>query len=118
MVPKGLAAAVLVQIPLQAGIPRAEQLLTPVFATIFFTIAFTTLLIFLVEHNRYPGTSALLKSLLARARQSKYSVKLHKGAAAEAGMPAKNAKAPNARAAGKRSRKAGKKMQAKAKGKA
>ncbi len=60
MVPKGLAAAVLAQLPMQYGIPNSEQILTPVFAAIFFTIALTTILVFLVKRGKYNGLSALL----------------------------------------------------------
>ncbi len=63
MVPKGLAAAVLAQVPLQQGIPNGEQLLTPVFAAIFFTIAITTLLVFLIKHGKYHGLTSILSKL-------------------------------------------------------
>ena len=66
LAPKGLAAAVLVQIPFQQGIVGAEQLLTPVFAVIFFSILLSTILVFLVQHDKYPGTSVLIKKLFHR----------------------------------------------------
>ncbi len=64
MVPKGLAAAVLAQVPLRAGIPGAEKFLTPVFAVIFFTILTTTLLVFLASKGYYKGTSYLIMRLI------------------------------------------------------
>lgn len=57
MVPKGLSAAVLAQVPLQRGLPGAENFLTPVISTIFLTILFTTLFVFLAGRGYYKGTS-------------------------------------------------------------
>ena len=79
MVPKGLAAAVLAQIPLQDkyikgyldgtpiySIPGAEQILTPVISTIFFTIVITTIMVFLSEKTRYPGTSGFILRMFGK----------------------------------------------------
>jgi len=66
MVPKGLAAAVLAQVPMQQGIAGAEKILTPVFATIFFTIAITTVMVYLVESGRYKGLMPLITSLVTQ----------------------------------------------------
>ncbi len=71
MVPKGLAAAVLAQVPMQYGIPDSDQILTPVFAAIFFTIALTTLLVFLVKRGKYNGLSALLTKAANVVRKQK-----------------------------------------------
>ncbi len=71
MVPKGLAAAVLAQVPMQYGIPNSDKILTPVFAAIFFTIALTTLLVFLVKRGKYNGLSALLTKAANVVRKQK-----------------------------------------------
>ena len=52
MIPKGLAAAVLAQVPAQAGIEGASQIITPVISTIFFTIVITTIMVFLFRENQ------------------------------------------------------------------
>ncbi|MAG15442.1 hypothetical protein CMO88_00100 [Candidatus Woesearchaeota archaeon] len=67
MIPKGLAAAVLAQVPMQEGIAGSAKLLTPVFATIFFTIVITTITVFLIKHNKYQGTSELMIRLFNKA---------------------------------------------------
>ena len=66
MVPKGLAAAVLAQISVQTGIPGAEKIAPVVISTIFFTIVITTLMVFLSEKTKYPGTSALFLKMLGK----------------------------------------------------
>ncbi len=74
MVPKGLAAAVLAQIAVGEGLPNAEMLQTPVFSAIFFTIALTTALIFLVEHKGFRGTSDfVMKHFISKKRGWKKS---------------------------------------------
>ena len=76
MIPKGLAAAVLAQIPSQYGIPGADQIITPVISTIFFTIVITTIMIFISEKTRYPGTSALFFRIIGKnPRKKKTPVK-------------------------------------------
>ena len=66
MIPKGLAAAVLAQVPAQAGIEGASQIITPVISTIFFTIVITTIMVFLSEKTGYPGTSGLVFKILGK----------------------------------------------------
>lgn len=64
MVPKGLAAAVLAQVPLQYGLVGAENFLTPVIATILFTIILTTIFVFMAGKGYYKGTSYLIAHFL------------------------------------------------------
>ncbi|BDU78380.1 cation:proton antiporter domain-containing protein [Mesoterricola sediminis] len=54
---KGLAAAVVASIPLQMGLPRAEEIRLVVFAVVFFSILASSLLLFLQERGwlRLPG---------------------------------------------------------------
>ncbi|MBI2137267.1 cation:proton antiporter [Candidatus Woesearchaeota archaeon] len=66
MVPKGLAAAVLAQITLQQGIKGAQNILTPVFSTIFFTVAVTTIMVFLIKHGKYAGTTAGIMRIIGK----------------------------------------------------
>ena len=51
IVPKGLAAAVLATIPVQRGIPGGETIQNVVFAVIFFSIIFTSILVPVLEKN-------------------------------------------------------------------
>ena len=51
LVPKGLAAAVLASLPLQAGLPRAETIQATVYAVVFFTIVFSAALVIAVERG-------------------------------------------------------------------
>ncbi len=53
LVPKGLAAAVLVQLPLQAGIPGAETLVNIVLAVILISIVLSTILVFFAQKKSY-----------------------------------------------------------------
>ena len=71
IVPKGLAAAVLAQVPMQEGIQFTEQLLTPVFSAIFFTIAITTLMVFLVKNGKYKGANEFLSKLFGKKASAK-----------------------------------------------
>jgi len=68
MVPKGLAAAVLAQIPIQQGIPGGERFLTPVVATIFFSILVTTVMIYFIQKGSFPGTSYYYNKLRTMLR--------------------------------------------------
>jgi len=52
MVPKGLAAAVLASVPLQEGIVGGELIQNTTYAVVFFSIIFTTCLIFLLEKTK------------------------------------------------------------------
>jgi len=51
IVPKGLAAAVLASLPLQAGIVRGGIIQDIIYAVILFSIIFTAILTFLIEKN-------------------------------------------------------------------
>ncbi|MGV8162309.1 MAG: cation:proton antiporter [Candidatus Nanoarchaeia archaeon] len=62
LVPKGLAAAVLAQLPAQAGIPGTEFFANLVFAVILLSIILSTILVYLVEKNQYRGISGLFKT--------------------------------------------------------
>ena len=66
MVPKGLAAAVLAQIPLQMGIPGAEKIVTPVIAVIFFTIVMTTLLVSMTKYFGFKGITYWALSIIGK----------------------------------------------------
>jgi len=64
LVPKGLAAAVLAQLPVQAGIEGAQVFGDLVLGVVFFSILLSTILIFLVEKNKYQGTSVLIQKFI------------------------------------------------------
>jgi NhaP-type Na+/H+ or K+/H+ antiporter len=51
LVPKGLAAAVMASLPLQAGLPGGELIQGTVYATVFFSIVACAFLVFLVERG-------------------------------------------------------------------
>ncbi len=92
MIPKGLAAAVLAQIPMQYGIPNGEQILTPVFSAIFFTIALTTILVFLVKRGKYHGLSAIFANAANAIMKKKSDTEIisnFKKNAAKAQLPKK-----------------------------
>ena len=55
LAPKGLAAAVLAQIPAQAGLPYGEKYSTIVLSIIFFSILISTILIFIIEKGYFKG---------------------------------------------------------------
>ncbi|MBD3203827.1 hypothetical protein GF327_06005 [Candidatus Woesearchaeota archaeon] len=55
LAPKGLAAAVLAQVPVQEGISHGAQLSTIVSSVIFFSILLSTVLVFLTEKNKFRG---------------------------------------------------------------
>ncbi len=55
LIPKGLAAAVLVQLPIQAGIAGAEILVNISLAVIFLSILVSTILTFLIQKDKYRG---------------------------------------------------------------
>jgi len=59
MVPKGLAAAVLASLPLQAGLSNGVAMRDIVYAVILFSIIFTSLLVFLIEKNLLPNFYAI-----------------------------------------------------------
>ena len=60
LIPKGLAAAVLVQLPIQAGIAGAESLVNITLAVIFISIIVSTFLVFLIQRGKYKGFMPLL----------------------------------------------------------
>ncbi len=51
LVPKGLSAAVMASLPVQAGLPGGELIQGTVYATVFFSIVACALLVFLVERG-------------------------------------------------------------------
>lgn len=55
LIPKGLAAAVLVQLTIQKGVPGAEALVGPVLAVIFLSILLTSILIILNSKGLFNG---------------------------------------------------------------
>lgn len=55
LIPKGLAAAVLVQLPLQAGIQGAGILVNITLAVVFLSILFSTIFAFFIERDKYKG---------------------------------------------------------------
>ncbi len=71
--PRGLAAAVLVQLvlasPEGALLPRAAMLPVLVLSVILFTIIISSVLIFLVEKLNYPGTSIMAKRIVSAFRK-------------------------------------------------
>jgi NhaP-type Na+/H+ or K+/H+ antiporter len=66
MVPKGLAAAVLAGLPLQAGIPGGETIKGIVYVVVLLSIALTAVLI---PMQRVAPTKGLYRALFARFRQ-------------------------------------------------
>ena len=62
MVPKGLAAAALASIPLQQGIAGGELIQSVVFAVVMFSIALTSVFIFLMHKTRLSRSYHLLFS--------------------------------------------------------
>ncbi len=59
LIPKGLAAAVLAQLPLQYNIANAAQFSTIVLSVIFFSIITCTILVFLIEKDYFKGLGSL-----------------------------------------------------------
>ncbi len=60
LIPKGLAAAVLVQLPIQAGIPGAESLVNIVLAVILISILLSSLFTLLSTNDRFKGVIPIL----------------------------------------------------------
>ncbi len=71
IVPKGLAAAVLAYLPLQAGVPRGLFIQDVVYAVILFSIIVTAILTFLVENNKLKQPYAFVFSGYASETDSK-----------------------------------------------
>lgn len=61
MVPKGLAAAVLAKMPFMAGISGTEFFADLVFAVVLLSILLSTVLIYLIEKNKYKGIYLLFR---------------------------------------------------------
>lgn len=60
LIPKGLAAAVLVQLPIQAGIRNAGSLVNVVLAVILLSIVASTFFVYLIQKNKYEGAFKFL----------------------------------------------------------
>ena len=60
LIPRGLAAAVLVQLPIEAEIAGAESLVNIVLAVILLSIIASTVFAYLVQHHKYPGVFKFL----------------------------------------------------------
>jgi NhaP-type Na+/H+ or K+/H+ antiporter len=61
LIPKGLAAAVIVQLAVSKQVPGAEQLVTPVLGVIFISILLTGILVFLNGKEKFNGFGSLLE---------------------------------------------------------
>ncbi len=82
LIPKGLAAAVLVQVPAQAGIAGTEPLQAVVHGVIFFSILFGTILVFAIRYLGYRGF--LLGAVLEEEKGRNIGVMDKKGRARHA----------------------------------
>jgi NhaP-type Na+/H+ or K+/H+ antiporter len=60
LTPKGLAAAVLAQLPAQYGIAHGEQFSTIALSVIFFSILLSTIFVFLTEKGKFSGFANML----------------------------------------------------------
>lgn len=60
LIPKGLAAAVLVQLPIQAGIPGADSLVNIVLAVILISILLSSFFTLLATNDRFKGLIPIL----------------------------------------------------------
>jgi NhaP-type Na+/H+ or K+/H+ antiporter len=69
LTPKGLAAAVLAQLPAQYGITNGEQFSTIVLSVIFFSILISTIAVFMTEKGKFNGVSQMLD--LRKLRRTK-----------------------------------------------
>jgi len=61
LIPKGLAAAVIVQLAVSKQVPGAEQLVTPVLGVILISILLTGILVFLNGKEKFNGFGAILE---------------------------------------------------------
>ncbi|MCC7574545.1 cation:proton antiporter [Candidatus Woesearchaeota archaeon] len=61
LIPKGLAAAVLVNVTIQAGVPGTEQLAPPILAIILISIVLTSVLVPLTNKGYFKGFAQLFK---------------------------------------------------------
>lgn len=69
LIPKGLAAAVIVQLAIQEEILNADKLVMPVMAIIFISIIMTTLLIFLNNKKIFNGFLPLYKKIVSSIKR-------------------------------------------------
>jgi NhaP-type Na+/H+ or K+/H+ antiporter len=58
--PKGLSAAVVASIPIQAELPKAHEMQLAVFAVVLFSTFIASLLVFLIERGWFGGMSKIL----------------------------------------------------------
>lgn len=73
MVPKGLAAAVLATIPLQAGVPGGEIIQNIVFAVILFSIVFTSIMVPIMDGNN--AVSRFYRNRFIKKEEDKLLIK-------------------------------------------
>jgi len=66
LIPKGLAAAVLAQLPAQAGIPGTQLLADVALAVILISIVTSTILVFLAEKNVYSGLTIKYQAFFSK----------------------------------------------------
>ncbi|MBU0535954.1 MAG: hypothetical protein KKE20_03245, partial [Nanoarchaeota archaeon] len=66
LVPKGLAAAVLAQFPVQAGIPGTEMFSDIVLSAILISIVTSTIFIWLAQKNVWPGFTRIYLKILGK----------------------------------------------------
>ncbi|RME77881.1 hypothetical protein D6774_03020 [Candidatus Woesearchaeota archaeon] len=92
LIPKGLAAAVLVQLPLQAKIPGAEKLVNIVLAVILLSIIASTILVFLVQKGTYKGIYPFLYDKYSTLKKG--STKLRKKDSAKERVNGRGKKQP------------------------
>ncbi len=59
LIPKGLAAAVIIQLAVSEGVPGAPELVAPVFSVVLISILMTGVLVFLNNNNKFNGFGAL-----------------------------------------------------------
>ncbi len=67
--PKGLAAAVLAQVPSHYNIPRGDQFSTIVLSVIFFSILLNTILVFLTERGHFLGVRNTVKNIVKNGKK-------------------------------------------------
>ena len=72
LTPKGLAAAVLAQLPAQYGIPNGAEFSTIVLSVIFFSILISTIAVFMTEKGKFNGVSHMLD--LRRILRKKHKI--------------------------------------------
>lgn len=86
MVPKGLAAAVLANLPIQAGLPGGELIRDITYGVILISIVFTSVMIPIL--TKVPWVSAFYGGLLRK-------MIVRRGAPTEEALPATDSKAPS-----------------------